>query len=94
MTTETQKPNPNQFVTQCAIACGEPLFAAFLKEKHPEAWSAAMENADPASKKPTPTLAVYELIGIKSRTELRTDPAKIELWKPIFSDYELWKIDV
>ncbi|WP_347837755.1 hypothetical protein [uncultured Planktomarina sp.] len=94
MTEPTPIPNKNQFVTQCAIACGEPLFAAFLKEKHPDEWSGVDEAAIVPGKRNHATLCLYAVLDIKSRTELRTDPAKIDAWRPIFSDYEFWKADV
>lgn len=86
--------NPNEFVTQCAMSCNEPLFAAFLKDKYPEEWAAAAVKSSPTGGKNAATLALYSILNIKSRTELRTDPIKIEKWRPIHSDFEFWKADV
>lgn len=97
---ENQGNAGTDYVKQCAICCNEGAFATFLKEKHPEAWSTALRDneealKDPEAKKvPTPTRAVYVLLNIKSRTELRTDPAKAEVWSEIHGGYQLWLSDV
>ena len=92
-----QPENPNRHVTACAIACGEGAFGKFLSLNHEAEWTAAATDAaQQEGKRPKnqATFCAYRVLDIKSRTELRTDPAKIEAWIKIKGDYDLWMHDV
>lgn len=88
----SDQPNPNQYVTSCAIACNEGAFAKFLEEQYSEEWTATPEPG--LGERNRATRTVYAVLGIKSRTELRTDPEKIALWRDLKAEYDLWMGDV
>lgn len=89
---EDQKPNPNQYVTQCAICCNEGAFAKWLGEEYPAEWEATPEPQ--LGERNRATRAIYAILKIKSRTELRTDPDKIAAWRELNDKYQLWLADV
>jgi hypothetical protein len=95
MSTEQTPPNPNRHVTACAICCNEGAFAKFLSLNEEKQWENARKDVDAqevGTKRPKnqATFCTYRILEIKSRTELRTDPAKAERWAKLKSDYDLW----
>jgi hypothetical protein len=66
---------------QAGIRIGEPSFAAYLKEHHPDEWH---ETGDADA-------CLKMILRIESKTELKTDPKRMTLWHQIDEHYQAWK---
>lgn len=67
---------------QAGIRCEEPIFAAFLSEKHPDDWHEA--GADAAE-------CVRLMCQIGSRSELTTNNRARVIWLQLDEEYAAWK---
>ena len=78
---------------QCAMACQNSLFQAFLRCRLPgilketETWPWVKTKEDAAT-------AVRYLIDIDSRREIDTDPGALQRWNELDAEFEFWKRDL
>jgi hypothetical protein len=70
-----------QPAAQAGIRCGEPTFAAFLREEYPEDFRAL--EYDPAE-------TVRFICGVNSRVELGTKHAARTIWHQLDTQYQAW----
>ena len=66
---------------QAGIRCGEPIFAAFLKENYQKEWRETGEAAD----------CVRFLLNIHSRAEINTNHKVRMAWHQLDEQYGAWK---
>lgn len=66
---------------QAGIRCGEPIFAAFLKEQRPDDWYEA----------PDATECVRLICGVTSRSELGTNQKARVIWHQLDEQFSTWK---
>lgn len=69
---------------QAGIRCGERAFWRFLEER--KAW----HGRGPVGDANVAAEAVRRLLGVTSRAELGTDPAKGRLWIGLNREFEVW----
>ena len=67
---------------QAGMRCGEEAFQRFLSEEYGYAVSDADIAAD----------VVRQLCGVKSRSDLATDPGAAEIWSALNSAFEVWML--
>lgn len=72
---------PEQMVTRCAMLCGDPEFWNWL-------WGAGYEYVKDAD---TAAEAVRDHLGIKSRSELASNPQAQHNWERMVTDYDVWR---
>ena len=66
---------------QAGIRCGEPIFAAFLKENYQKEWRETGEAAD----------CVRFILNILSRAEINTNQKVRMAWHQLDEQYGAWK---
>jgi hypothetical protein len=66
---------------QAAIRIGEPAFAVYLRENHADEWH---ETGDADA-------CLKMILRIDSKTELKTDPKRMMLWRQLDDHYQAWK---
>lgn len=66
---------------QAGIRIGEPAFAAYLRENHADEWH---ETGDADA-------CLKMILRIESKTELKTDPKRMMLWRQLDDHYQAWK---
>jgi len=66
---------------QAGIRINEPAFGAYLKENHADEWH---ETGDADG-------CLKMILRITSKTELKTDPRRMMLWKQLDDAYQAWK---
>lgn len=70
-----------------AIKCNDAEFQVWLATRCPDEWDAnyyVEKNSAAAA-----TATVKDLLGIKSRTELDSDPAKAAAWDALLTDFDM-----
>lgn len=65
---------------QAGIRCGEPTFAAYLREMHPDEWRETREAA----------ACVRFICSVHSRVELGTNQKARALWHQMDTQYQGW----
>ncbi len=73
-----------QPAAQCALRCDQAAFRTFLMEEH-EYRPRDLNSTDEAAE------FVRSYFGIKSRSELGTDPRRRMLWKQMDDQFQAWK---
>jgi hypothetical protein len=66
---------------QAGIRCDDPMFAAFLKEQHPDDWREAENAAN----------FVRGFCGVASRSELVTNHKARVRWHQLDEQFQAWK---
>jgi hypothetical protein len=66
---------------QAGIRINEPAFSAYLKENHPDEWH---ETGDADA-------CLKLIFRIESKTELKTSPKTMMLWRQLDDHYQAWK---
>lgn len=77
---QKKEQTPN-FAAECAMKCDEFAFRQFLSEQ---------KGIDPADGERVIS-AVRELLQIKSRSELNTNPEAAARWKSLRAEYDAWR---
>jgi len=75
---ETKKAD---FAAECAMKCDDPLFKAYLAERH------GLETKD----RERIAARVRSVLAIGSRSELNTDPLAAERWRSLRADFDAWR---
>lgn len=73
-----------QPAAQAALRCDQPAFRTFLMEEH------SFRPRDPNSSDEAADF-IRSFFGIKSRSELGTDPRRRVLWKQMDDQFQAWK---
>lgn len=74
-----------QPAAQAALRCDQPAFRTFLTEQHSFRPRTDHDSADEAAE------FIRNFFGIKSRSELGTDPRRRMLWKQMDDQFLAWK---
>lgn len=72
-----------QPAAQAGIRCGDPVFAAFLREEYTAEWKESGNNAEEC---------VRRICGVKSRSELSIVHASRVIWKMLDEQFLAWKV--
>lgn len=67
---------------QAGIHCNDAIFAAFLKENHPDDWHEAAGNT---------AECVRLMCAVASRSELATNHKARVIWHQLDNEYQAWK---
>ncbi len=66
---------------QAGMRCEEPIFAAFLKETHPDDWHESQEAA----------ACVRLICGVSSRAYIEKDQRARVIWHQLDESFQAWK---
>lgn len=72
-----------QEATQFALQCCEPPFKVFLHERKGLAFPFTDDQA---------VAGTLQLLGIRSRDEIRTDEAAAEEWHALRTEFQQWRV--
>jgi hypothetical protein len=70
------------YAAECAMKCGDRMFRRFLVERH---------NVPDVADNERIAVSVRNILRIKSRGELNTDPAAAQRWVDFRAAFEGWK---
>lgn len=70
------------YAAECAMKCGDRLFRRFLVERH---------NVPDIADAERVAVSVRNILRIKSRAELNTDPAAAQRWVDFRAAFEAWR---
>ena len=73
---------PKDYAAECAMKCNDRLFRRFLMERH---------NVPDVADAERIAVSVRNILRIKSRGELNTDPAAAQRWIEFRGSFEAWK---
>jgi len=88
---EKAKEKPDHKLSQqAAMCCNEGAFATFLMQQFGKFWNSSSSSMEG---EPIPTICarvVRNICGVKSRSELDTDPAAAARWRDLHAEYKAW----
>ena len=73
---------PKDYAAECAMKCNDRMFCRFLVERH---------NVPDVADAERIAVSVRNILRIKSRGELNTDPAAAQRWIDFRTAFEVWK---
>ncbi|HEY0120579.1 MAG TPA: hypothetical protein VGC14_02260 [Rhizobium sp.] len=82
MAHEEKNRKPADYAAECAMKCGDRLFRRFLVEEHGVPDVADAERV---------AVSIRNILRIKSRAELNTDPAAAARWVDFRGAFEAWR---
>lgn len=83
----TPKEQGSNLAANAALTVQEGSFSCFIQEIYPNVCYIATANN---CLKFSADAALKEALGIKSKSELNTDPAAAQRWRELRSEYEAW----
>jgi hypothetical protein len=81
-----KKKKQNANVMRAAIACGEPKFAHFLKQKYPDHWKVLVGGNSAKA-----AAMIRFLTDIESRRDLATNTEGLRKFDVLMGQFEMWK---
>ena len=81
-----KKKKQNANVMRAAIACGEPKFSHFLKQKYPAQWKMLVGGNSAKA-----AAMIRHLTDIESRRDLATNTEALGKFDRVMAEYEMWK---
>jgi hypothetical protein len=81
-TPQGRKEQKKDYAAECAMKCNDRLFRSFLVEHH---------NVPDVADAERVAVSVRNILRIKSRAELNTDPAAAQRWLDFRAAFEAWR---